>query len=352
MGAWAPLVVSPMTVPESQLDQMAEEQAALRRVAALVAQGAAPEGVFAAVVEEIGRLLSVEYARMGRYEPDDTLAVRRILGHGMRALPWRRLTLGGKNLATIVFETGRSARIDSYADASGPIGVATREGGVRSAVGTPITVEGRLWGVMVASSLREQTLAANAESRLASFTELLATTIANAESRAGVTRLAADQAALRRVATLVARAVPPEEVFAAVVEEVGRLLPVDFADLGRCESDGTITFVAGWGKTRAVFPIGARLTLGGKNATSWSRRPVGQPGSRVCRCLRADRRPDQRNGRSLGGWDARHGRGAPVGRDGRWLEPGGTRPADTEPRLAQSRICWRRPSRTPKHAPR
>ena len=107
---------------------------------------------------------------------------------------------------------------------------------------------------MGAGSPLEQPLPAETEVRLASFTELLATTIANAESRAGVTRLAADQAALRRVATLVARAVPPEEVFAAVVEEVGRLLPVDFADLGRCEPDGTITFVAGWGKTRAVFP--------------------------------------------------------------------------------------------------
>ena len=53
--------------------------------------------------------------------------------------------------------------------------------------------------------------------------------------------LAREQAALRRVATLVARGVPPEEVFAAVVEEVGRLLPVDFTDMGRYTPDGTIT---------------------------------------------------------------------------------------------------------------
>jgi GAF domain-containing protein len=248
------------------LGALAAEQAALRRVAALVARGAAPEDVFAASLEEVGRLLSVDYVQMGRYEPDDTFAIVASWGNAVPAVS--RTMLGGKNLGTVVFETGRSARLDSYADASGPIGVAAREAGVRTAVATPITVEGRLWGVMVAGSRGEQALPADAEARLESFTELLATTIANAESRAGVTRLAADQAALRRVATLVARGVPPEKVFAAVVEEIGRLLPVDFADLGRCEPDGTITFVAGWGKTRAVFPVGARLRLGGKNATT------------------------------------------------------------------------------------
>jgi GAF domain-containing protein len=255
------------------LSALAAEQAALRRVAALVARGAVPEEVFAAVLEEVGRLLCVEYVHMGRYEPDDTLAVVASWGNAGAAVS--RTMLGGKNLGTIVFETGRSARIDGYGDASGRIGVAARERGVRSAVGTPVTVEGRLWGAMVAGSRGEQALPADAEARLASFTELLATTIANAESRAGVTRLAADQAALRRVATLVARGVPQEDVFAAVVEEVGRLLPVDFADLGRCEPDGTITFLAAWGKTRPVFRVGARVRLGGKNATTL----VAQTGS-------------------------------------------------------------------------
>jgi GAF domain-containing protein len=90
---------------------------------------------------------------------------------------------------TIVFETARSARIDDYADATGPPGVAARDTGVRSAVGTPITVEGRLWGIVVAGSRREQPLPADSETRLASFTGLVATAIANAESRAGLTGL-------------------------------------------------------------------------------------------------------------------------------------------------------------------
>ena len=55
------------------LRPLAEEQAALRRVATLVAGGAAPEGVFAAVTEEIGQLLPVDASSMGRYESDDTV---------------------------------------------------------------------------------------------------------------------------------------------------------------------------------------------------------------------------------------------------------------------------------------
>jgi signal transduction histidine kinase len=316
------------------LSVLAAEQAALRRVATLVARGAAPDEVFAAFPEEVGRLLSVDYVHMGRYEPDDTYTV--VASWGKPGPAVSRTTLGGKNLGTIVFETGRSARIESYDDASGPIGVAARETGVRSAVGTPITVEGRLWGVMVAGSLGEQALPADTEARLASFTELLAATIANAESRAGVTRLVADQAALRRVATLVARAVPPEKVFAAVVEEVGRLLPVEFADLGRCEPDGTITFLAAWGKTSLVFPVGARLTLGGKNATSL----VAQTGSPV----RIESYDDASGpiGAPTRETGVRSAIGTPITVEGRlwgvmaagWSleEP---MPADTEPRLAQ-----------------
>ena len=107
---------------------LAEEQAALRRVATLVARGAMPEEVFSAVTEEVGRLLSVEYAGLGRYGPDRTMTI--VAGSGRRGedIPvGRRFDLGGKNVNTLVFETGRPARVDSYADASGPLGVTARE---------------------------------------------------------------------------------------------------------------------------------------------------------------------------------------------------------------------------------
>jgi signal transduction histidine kinase len=170
-----------------QLRVLAEEQAALRRVATLVARGAPPEELFAAVVEEVGRLLPVHIAGMGRYEPDDTLTVVATLCRTVEHFPvGSRWSLGGKDVATLVFETGRPARMDYNADASGPIAVAALATGFRSAVGTPIIVEGRLWGVMGTHSILGQPLPADTEARLASFTELVATAIANAESRAAL----------------------------------------------------------------------------------------------------------------------------------------------------------------------
>jgi signal transduction histidine kinase len=85
-----------------------------------------------------------------------------------------------------VLETGCSARIDNYADATGPLADDVRQHGVHTAVGTPIIVEGRLWGLMAAASSQEQPLPPDTEARLASFTALVATAIANAESRAAL----------------------------------------------------------------------------------------------------------------------------------------------------------------------
>ena len=93
--------------------------------------------------------------------------------------------LGGHNLGTLVFQTSRPARIDGYAESSsGALGVGIREVGLRSGVGTPVIVEGRLWGLIPVASYREQPLPPDTEARLASFTELVATAIANAQSRA------------------------------------------------------------------------------------------------------------------------------------------------------------------------
>jgi signal transduction histidine kinase len=159
----------------------------LRRVATLVARGTPPEDVFAAVVEEVGGLLPVEFAAMARYESDGTIttvATSSGVGDRLEFPVGDRWKLGGKNVSTIVARTGRSARIDSYADASGPLGVALREQGFGSAVGTPIIVEGRLWGVMHAASSPELRLPVDTEARLANFTELVATAIANAETHA------------------------------------------------------------------------------------------------------------------------------------------------------------------------
>jgi signal transduction histidine kinase len=171
---------------QAQLRQLAEEQAALRRVATLVVRGEPPEAVFAAVLEEVGRLLPIDLALLDRYEPDRTATCVATWRTGGDIFPvGSRWPLEGHNLITLVFETGRPARIDRYADsASGPIGAAHRDAGTRSAVGAPIIVEGRLWGMVYAGSTLQPPLPPDTEARLVSFTELVATAIANAQSRA------------------------------------------------------------------------------------------------------------------------------------------------------------------------
>jgi signal transduction histidine kinase len=112
-----------------------------------------------------------------------------------------RWSLGGRNLQTMVFQTGRAARIDDYTSASGPAAEAAREIGLRASVGVPVSVEGLLWGVMIVES-RGEPLPAGTEARLAGFTELAATAIANAEAQAALTasraRIVATADATRR----------------------------------------------------------------------------------------------------------------------------------------------------------
>ena len=153
--------------------------------------------MFAAVAEEAGRLLPVDAASMCRYEPDGTVTFVAAWGRAVDQFPvGSRWTLGGHNISTLVSETGRPARVDGYADnvsARSATASARRASARRS--GAPIIVEGRLWGVIGAGSTLEQPLPADTEARLASFTELVATAIANAESRA---ELAASRRADRR----------------------------------------------------------------------------------------------------------------------------------------------------------
>jgi signal transduction histidine kinase len=163
-----------------------------------------------------------------------------------------------------VFETGRPARIDNYGDATGALADVLRKDGLRSAVGTPIVVEGRLWGLMAAGSTGEHALAPDTEARLARFTELVATAIANTEARTELGRLADEQAALRRVATLVAEGAAPSDVFETVTREVGILCGADLARMERYESADSVIGVAGWSRADAPeLAVGTRFSLEG-----------------------------------------------------------------------------------------
>jgi hypothetical protein len=101
-------------------------------------------------------------------------------------------------------------------------------------------------------------LPADTEARLADFTELVATAIANSEAQAEVARLAEEQAALRRVATLVAQGVPADALFGAVCDEVEALAGAEVSAVLRFEGDGTVTFM---GAHSVRQRAGARLEL-------------------------------------------------------------------------------------------
>jgi predicted ATPase/signal transduction histidine kinase len=187
--------------------RIAGEQAALRRVATLVARAAPPQEVFAAVSEEVGRLLAADFAVLVRYDPSDTLEVVGTWTSTGAPTPTPlggRVPLGGRNVTTLVWQTGKPARIDYDDTISGVIGqVATRDWGVRSSVGVPVSAEGQVWGAIIVALTGGEFLPADTESRLAGFTELLSTAIANAEAQAEVAAsrarvvAAADQARRR-----------------------------------------------------------------------------------------------------------------------------------------------------------
>jgi signal transduction histidine kinase/PAS domain-containing protein len=175
-----------------ELRALAEEQAALRRVATLVARGVPLEDVFAAVAEEVGRLVSIDRTSILRYEGDGTATLiarwpetdTDVIQIGTRVM---LEGLEDESLTELVRRTGRPARMDSHANATNPTAARACATGGRSSASAPIVVDGRLWGVMAAASTRPDALPPATESRLAAFTELLGTAIAKANSRAELT---------------------------------------------------------------------------------------------------------------------------------------------------------------------
>jgi signal transduction histidine kinase len=168
--------------------RLSDEQSALRRVATLVAQSAPPSMVFDAVTREVGLLCGADLARMERYEADGTVtgvaAWSKVPAH---LAVGTRFTLDGLSVARDIRRTGGPVRLESFAGATGAIAEEARALGIRSSVGCPIVVSGRLWGVIAASTKRDQPFPPNTEAQIASFTELVAVTVENAEARAELT---------------------------------------------------------------------------------------------------------------------------------------------------------------------
>jgi signal transduction histidine kinase len=169
-----------------EADLAARQQAALRRVATLVARGVPPSEVFSTVVAELASCLEVQNASLWRYEPDGTALLLAAADEpGLRKMPvGERFSLDGENVAAMVRDSGRAARMDSHDHASGSAAARIRALGLRSAVGAPIMAGSRVWGAAIAGSSRSDAFPPGAKRRVADFADLITIAIANAQARA------------------------------------------------------------------------------------------------------------------------------------------------------------------------
>ncbi|MCW3016723.1 MAG: Histidine kinase [Solirubrobacterales bacterium] len=176
-----------------ELRLLADEQAALRRVATLVARRVASSEVFNAVAVEVGRLFAADTTWLFQCESDGTSTIVAVHGD----IPERVARIGQRldfpedSLVARVTRTGRAGRRDDPAEGSHDVAARAAELGIRSGIAAPIVVEGRVWGAMLLARRLTEPAPLGAEDRLNDFTELVATAIANADSRA---QLAASRA--------------------------------------------------------------------------------------------------------------------------------------------------------------
>ena len=179
-----------------------------------------------------------------------------------------RWPLDGPSLGATVLETGRAARIEDYTDLQSTSAAAMRAWSIRSAVGVPILVDDRPWGVICVANPGGAPLRQGIEEGLSDFTELLATAIARAEAREALARLADEQTALRRVATLVAEGVRPAKIFSAVSDEVGQLFATHVAAVVRFDPEDQAIVLVGAAQRVAAEFAGARWSFDNASASA------------------------------------------------------------------------------------
>jgi PAS domain S-box-containing protein len=208
---------------KEELHRLADEQAALREVATLVAKGADTLEVFSAVAGGVAKVLGAPGINMIRFDQDSVAT--KIAGWGIAPLEvGSHWSLDDPSVMAMVAHTGRPARIEDYAETAGAFATLALGAGIRSGIGAPIIVDGRTWGVVITYWGDSDQASGEAEVRLSRFTELVATAIANMQSLDRLHKLIDEQSALSRVATLVARGASGDDIIAAVCSAVGPLL--------------------------------------------------------------------------------------------------------------------------------
>jgi PAS domain S-box-containing protein len=170
---------------EAEQRRLADEQAALRRVATLVAGDAPPEQVFQAATEEVCRLLGIRSAVLERFEGERTAMV--VARYGDRAIdgfdPGTVVHLEEGLAALHVLRTGGPARVESYDELPGEAAATMRALGFRATVAVPVKVAGAIWGAMIAALREAETLPPQTERRMQAFAELVALAVASAHAR-------------------------------------------------------------------------------------------------------------------------------------------------------------------------
>ena len=172
------------TAAAAHLAEVEAAQAALRRIAALLARSVPPEEVFEAVVDEVRSLIGVDAAALGRYEADRTATLLALSAEADArvAQPGDKLSTEGHNVTALVVRTERPARIDDYTRATGAEHVRqAREAGIQSMVGVPVHVRERVWGLLGVYSMHGR-LPPDTEARLADFAALVSSAIANVQA--------------------------------------------------------------------------------------------------------------------------------------------------------------------------
>ena len=174
-----------LAASEASQRALADEQAALRRVATLVASGLPPSRVFGQVTEEVAMLLAMPGANVMRYDGARTATV--VGGwseDGALTLPLgSTFDLDGDTVVAKVLRCGTPQRVDRYEGTGGNLAETMQRSGYRAAVAAPVTVAGRLWGALAAGTRSDEPLPEGLEQQLCDFADLVAQSLANADAR-------------------------------------------------------------------------------------------------------------------------------------------------------------------------
>jgi signal transduction histidine kinase len=248
-----------------QLERLVREREALTRVATLVARQPPQEEVFAGVTRETATLLDARMSLLLRVESPTQAVILAGWSRDETPVPvGSRGVLDGRGLVGQIMRTGRPVRIEDFDEVGETVAAQMRQIGVRAGVAGPVALGGRIWGALSAAWPEGAPIPASAEERVAAFAELVSYAIDNAETREDLRRLADEQAALRRIATLVAQGAEARAVFDAVCEETGRLFAATSVNLAHYTTDGLNETMSGWSLRGVHVPTGTLLPLEGE----------------------------------------------------------------------------------------